>query len=514
VVQELCGLCSVVPMIRSYGRLGHAVVIGAGPIGAATAVVLRKHGHDVDIYERYGDLRENQLNARRSINLVCSRRGLRLAESLGMRESLLTQSVAVHGRMMHDLDGTDHYQPYGHGHECNYALGRGYLNSFWVDAAEKAGARLHFSKMLESFDIDQGTATFASTAGPAKGVDSRLDVIIDKDEAAQKEQVSGIDLLVACDGAGSKCREMLMAKTPLGYEANFIPWGYKEISFPTGTGLEPNSLHIWPRGNHFLMGLANPDGSFTGTIYVDSEAKFPDGTMPELSGGPTFQNTTDSPEASRKFWKEQYPDVHDLLGESVVTEYVQNTAGLLGTVRLDKYHVTGKRTTAVLAGDSCHAIVPFFGQGVQCGFEDAFVFGEILSGPDGVSFDRAAAEYSRQRVRSCHALREMALDNMVEMGDRVGQKDFRLLKQLETRIETELSSKYRSRYALVCFSYNDYADVYEMGKLQHSLLEELAEGIDTAEELDMKKAEALIDSKLTPEFARRGMTLDVGNPPA
>lgn len=504
-------------LVRSYGRLGRAVVVGGGPIGAAAAVVLRKHGHEVDIYERYGDLRVNQLNARRSINLVVARRGLRLAESLGLRDSLLQEAVPVHGRMMHDLDGTEHYQKYGDGQECNYAVGRGYLNSFWLNAAEKSGARLHFSKALETFDIDEGTATFATTGGKEVGVDRRNDVIVEKDDTAQKETVEGIDILVACDGAGSPCRQMLMNRkenkeTQMGYKANFIPWGYKEVSFPANTSLKNGALHIWPRGNHFLMALENPDGSFTGTIYVDHEQTFPDGTKPELSGGPTFQSSTSSTEANRKFWKENYPDVLDMLGEPVMKEYEENTAGMLGTVRLDQYHAVGNRTTALLAGDSCHAVVPFFGQGVQCGFEDVFVLGEILSGPNGASIEHVAAEYSRQRVRSCHALREMALDNMLEMGDRVGQKQFRLLKQLESKLEAELSSKYRSRYALVCYSYNDYADVNEMGVLQHRLLEELAEGIDSPEQLDMKKAEALIDQRITPEFARRGMTLDFGAP--
>lgn len=481
-------------------------------MGAASAVVLRKHGYEVDVYERFGDLRVEQLNARRSINLVVSRRGLRLAESLGLRESLLQQGVAVHGRSIHTLEGEEHYQPYGHGHECNYAVGRGYLNSFWINEAEKSGARLHFSKMLKNFDLNEGTATFASTAAPG-GVDRRLDVIVKEDDSEQLEKVEDIDLIVGCDGAGSASRGLMLAQKPLGLKTNFVNWGYKEVTFPlsASSGLSSQSLHIWPRGGHFLMALANPDGSFTGTIYVDSEADYPDGTKPELSGDSrTFENTTTSEAVSRQFWEEYYPDVIKRIGDPVVSEYRENTAGVLGTVRLDEYHLAGHRTTALLAGDSCHAVVPFFGQGVQCGFEDVFVLGQLLE--KGGSLEDAAKEYSRKRVRSCHALREMALDNMLEMGDRVGQQHFRLLKALESRIETELASKYRSRYALVQFSYNDYADVHEVGEIQHRLLEELAVGVSSPEELCMKKAEALIDERLTPEFARRGMTLDLGGP--
>jgi kynurenine 3-monooxygenase len=501
-------------MLRSWHRLGgRATIVGGGPVGAATAVVLRRHGFEVDIFERYPDLRQKQLNARRSINLVLARRGLRLAESLGVCKSLLEQSVPVYGRQIHSADGKKSYQPYGHDNECNYAVARGYLNSFWLNEAEKSGARLHFNRMLQNFDLNEGTATFTSTAGPEAGVDRRNDVIIKEDESGLTERMEGIDLFIGCDGAGSKCRQLMLKEKPLNMQSNFVNWGYKEVTFPVAgsTGLSVDDLHIWPRGDHFLMALANPDGSFTGTIYVDGELPFPDGTKPTVSGdGPTFQNTTSSENAARDFWKNHYPDVYERLGEGLVKEYLENSAGILGSVRLDEYHLSGKRTTGLLAGDACHAIVPFFGQGVQCGFEDAFVLGEILS--EGRSMDDTAKEYSRQRVRSCHALRKLALDNMAEMGDRVGQEKFRFLKQLESKIERELASKYRSRYALVCYSYNDYADVLEVGDLQHSLLEELAEGVSSPEELSMAKAEALIDEKLTPEFARRGMTLDLGGP--
>lgn len=202
-------------------------------MGASAAVVLRRRGFEVDIYERFADLRQNALNARRSINLVVARRGLRLAESLGLREGLLEQAVAVHGRAIHTLDGEEHYQAYGHGHECNYAVGRGMLNSFWLDEAEKLGARLHFSKMLQGFDLDKGTATIQRTADATGAVDKRLDYIVEKDEAAQLEQVEGIDLLLACDGGGSKSRDLLLQGKPMGYQAKFCELGLQRSDVPT-----------------------------------------------------------------------------------------------------------------------------------------------------------------------------------------------------------------------------------------------------------------------------------------
>merc|ERR1712050_438959 len=214
---------------------------------------------------------------------------------------------------------------------------------------------------------------------------------------------------------------------------------------------------------------------------------------------------------ARKFFQESYPDILERLGDEGIKEYTQNPAGLLGCVRLDKYHRIGKQMPVVLAGDSCHAVVPFFGQGVQCGFEDVFVLGQQLGKykHEG-NLDNALKEYSRLRVRSCHALREMALDNMAEMGDRVGQERFRLLKQVESKIERAIPHKYRSRYALVSYSYNDYADVNEVGEVQRAFLEEIAKDITSPDEVDMRKAETLIAEMIAPEFQRRGMSLDLG----
>jgi len=488
-------------------------VVGGGPVGAAASVVLRRHGFDVHIFERFPDLRLQQLNARRSINLVLARRGLRLAESLGLRDSLLETAVPVYGRMVHTLDGNKSYQAYGREHECNYAIGRGTLNSFWLEEASKAGVKLHFERMLENFSLEDGVATFASSAVPAaSGVDKRNDVIVQQDKSGNLETIDGIDLLIGCDGAGSKMRTLLGPES-LGMEADFVNWGYKEINFPlsASSGLSTESLHIWPRAKHMLMALANPDGSFTGTIYVDSESVRPDGSLPVLSEGPTFENSTDESKA-RSFFAEHYPDVLDRLGEGGLKDYRENTAGLLGNVRLDHYHCLGKRTHAIMAGDACHAVVPFFGQGVQSGFEDVCVLDELLDkNGDGGSLAEVATEYSRLRVRSCHALREMALDNMHEMGDRVGQESFRLKKEVEARLEAQMPHKYRSRYAQVCYSYNDYADVLEVGAVQDTFLNKMIEGVSAADAVDMSKAESYIDEFITPELERRGMTLDFGS---
>mmetsp|Transcript_51090 Transcript_51090/g.121385 ORF Transcript_51090/g.121385 Transcript_51090/m.121385 type:complete len:523 (+) Transcript_51090:99-1667(+) len=511
---------------QSAAAAAKAVVVGGGPVGAAMAVVCRNAGMEVDVFEKYSDLRLRPLNARRSINLTLGRRGVRLADSLGRRDQLLGNTVPVRGRMIHDLDGSQHFQPYGVKEECNFSIDRGELNAFWLSLAAEAGARLHFDHMLEDFDLEQGHATFIQTQSPeGMSVDRNLNLDVSVLQDGRSTQVTGIDLFLACDGAGSFVRRALVDRyADISQTSDFIGWGYKEVTFPALPGGKPvfdndEALHIWPRGDHFLMALPNPGGSFTGTIYMDDTAPRPDGVTPKLSGGASFQSTS-TVEGARALWEECYPDALACVGEAGLRQHRENPVGLLGTVRTSKYFVTGARTNALLAGDSAHAIVPFFGQGVQAGLEDAFELRELLGGLSGLGsgssrhavFSRLAEEFSRLRVRNNEALREMALENAVEMGDKVGQERFRLRKALEKRLEEEIPHKYRSRYALVSYSHNPYADVFELGKVQSIFLEELVdhmlqEKTSDVAQLDRNFLEAEVDRVITPTAQSLGVRM-------
>jgi len=496
-----------------------AVVVGGGPVGAAMAAVCRQFDIEVDLFEKYSDLRLRPLNARRSINLTLGLRGVRLADALGRKDKLLANTVPVRGRMIHDLDGSQHFQPYGVHEECNFSVDRGELNAFWLNMAAEAGARIHFDHMLQDFDLDKGTASFCQTDSPeGMSVDRNLNLTVSVREGSRGVDVDNIDFFIACDGAGSMVRQTLVKRYADLTETNdFIGWGYKEVTIPALPDGQPalsnpEALHIWPRGEHFLMALPNPGGSFTGTIYMDDEAVRPNGAAPATTGNDSFQSTS-TRESARALWESAYPDALAIVGEEGLRQHVENPVGLLGTVRTSRYFVSGQRTHAMLAGDAAHAIVPFFGQGVQAGLEDAYEFREILASERG-SYDPAKVveAFSRKRVRNNEALREMALENAVEMGDKVGQERFRLRKAIESRLEEEMPHKYRSRYALVSYSHNPYADVYDFGKVQGHWLDQLVDqmmgkGVTDATKIERKFLEAEVDRVISPAADSLGIRM-------
>lgn len=486
-----------------------AVVVGGGPVGAAFGLVLRRRGafERVVLVERFSDLRLQPLNARRSINLVLGTRGLRLADELGLKDQLLQNTVPVTGRMIHHADGGRHYQPYGLEHECNYAINRGELNAFWLTAASEAGVELRFNRQVTDFDLDTGKVLTVPVSDEGT-LDAQLNWTVRscQNEAAAEEVFDRCGLVLGCDGAGSRVRQQLHDAGVVAEAPDFITWGYKEVMMAKelSLGLDQHALHIWPRHDHFLMALPNPDGSFTGTMYMEHDATRPDGSSPDLTGAPTFQSVCASEGVALQFLRQHYATALPHLGDAGIDEFQRHPVGLLGNVRAEPYHAEGASALALLAGDAAHAVVPFFGQGVQCGLEDAAVLNDILIKRD-TNLSHAVEEYSFKRVRSCHALRELALENMVEMGDKVGQPRFQLRKALEAELERAFPHKYRSRYALVSYTHNDYADVLALGKVQDRVLDELLEGVSDVTQVDMAQAEALVESVVVSEAVRRGM---------
>lgn len=461
------------------------VVIGGGLVGPLMSLILRRKGYQVTLYERYGDMRKIP-SAGRSINLVLTSRGLQALKGLGdsLMNDMVRMSVPVTGRIIHHEDGSKTFSRYGKDDsEYNLSISRYELNIYLINKAEQAGVSVNFGHHLIGGD-------FFIRDAPN---DTML-VFQKPDGTSKRVHVRGT--IIGADGGGSAVRNILGKNGCLHFTEDICPQGYKEIFFPktTAGSMEKNGLHIWPRRTHFLMGLANLDGSFTGTIYIDKEAGHSDASFAELS----------TPENIMSFFRKHYATAIPLLGgeAAIVDQMLNNSVGLLGTVNTSTYNLGSK---CVLLGDSAHAITPFFGQGTNASFEDCLTLSKMLDlhapNKSEMGLARAFAEYSNERKPNSDAIATMALENFVEMRDLVADKRFLLMKAVENLLENTFESSFRSRYAMVCYggSGNITYDVaLKLGEVQWSIIEEISRGITDPAQVDLDKALELINTRLLP----------------
>jgi len=452
-------------------------VVGGGLVGSLVAVVLSRRGLEVEVFERLPDLRSGRNAGGRSINLVVAARGTWPLERVGLKQGALELTVPVTGRMLHALDGTRTFQPYGRDDSgCNYSIPRGALNRFLVDEAERRGVRFHFEHRLESADLDAGRLRFETGPGnPPRTVEA--------------------DRILGADGAASAVRRELLKLAGFEETVELLDYGYKELTIPAsadgGYRLEARALHIWPRGRIMLMALPNKDGSFTVTLYLP------------YRGEQGFERLDDAARV-RALFEAEFPDAVPLIPD-LVEAFRANPTGELGTVRCRPWH-HGERV--LLIGDAAHAIVPFFGQGMNAGFEDCRVLDELLDAHGG-DWGRVLPAYTEARKPNGDAIAAMALDNFVEMRDRVADAGFLLRKQVEHRLEEEIPSEYRSRYSMVMYGNRiPYEVAREAGAIQQRILDELCSGLDDVGSLDLGRARALVREHLAPYLESRGASLD------
>ncbi|MCY4524155.1 MAG: NAD(P)/FAD-dependent oxidoreductase [Halobacteriovoraceae bacterium] len=431
-----------------------AMVVGAGLVGPLLAIMLKKKGYRVAIFERRADMRKQKLSEGRSINLVVTSRGLAALSRIGLEKKVLEITIPVKGRMMHSSKKELTYTPYGKNNECNYSISRGGLNRFLLDKMEEIGIPIYFSHKL--IEVNNNRLIF--DAGEKKSFEA--------------ERIFG------ADGAGSQVRKVLAVETkeePLGVD-------YKELLMPAlpsgGYPMEKNALHIWPRRTHMLMGLANLDGSFTMTLYLPQE------------GALSFSKIKTKNEI-KDFFQNDFPDVVPLIPD-FVDEFLNHPASSLGTIR--SYPWASSNTC--LVGDAAHAIVPFFGQGMNAGFEDCSCLFDLLNESD--DWNDIFKRYDSIRRPNGNAIADMAVENYLEMRDRVGDKRFLFKKKLEQKLEESFPAYYKSRYRIVAYTLIPYLHAQNIGEIQKDILNELAEGIDSVEDLDLDKSETLITKKLAP----------------
>ncbi|MDH6115108.1 kynurenine 3-monooxygenase [Kitasatospora sp. MAP12-15] len=411
-------------------------VVGAGLVGCLLACYLARRGYRVDVYERRPDPRTSTAERGRSINLALSERGLDALRRIDLEKRVMADALPMRGRMIHPVSGPLDYQQYSHdGERAINSISRGALNNALLDAAEAApGVRVLFRHQLTGLDPRTGTMTYAAPEGEVR--------------------VSAA-IVLGADGAGSVVREHLVARRDTTERVDFLDYGYKELTVPAVDGefaLDPGALHIWPRGSSMMIALPNPDRSFTCTMFWPN------------NGSSSFAALT-TPAAVEDHFRAQYPDVL-ALAPDLLDDYRHNPVGRLGTVRCAPWQAHGR---VALVGDAAHAIVPFYGQGANCGFEDVVELDRCLTDTGG-DWPSALALFEQRRKANADAIAEMALANFVEMRDKVGSRTFRYVKSVEHALERALPGRYVSRYELVSFSTVPYAQVRRRVRRQQRLL--------------------------------------------
>jgi kynurenine 3-monooxygenase len=447
---------------------GNTITIaGAGLAGALLATLLARAGWPVEVFEKRADPREVGYEGGRSINLALAERGLHALRQAGLHQAVLEQAVMMRGRMVHFLDGRTDLQRYGKDDsEVIWSVHRGRLNLLLLDAAEAAGARLHFGTRLDSVDFD------------AKS----MRMIDDRTGASDKH---AFEVLIGADGAGSALRGAINATAPLGERFEPLGHGYKELEIPPssdgGFRIEPNALHIWPRGRYMCIALPNTEHTFTVTLFLPLLAE---------GGAPGFDALPDIA-AARALYARDFSDALPLI-PAFEADWSHNPIGMLSTLHIDRWTLDGR---AVLIGDAAHAMVPFHGQGMNCAFEDCVALANHIESAD--DFASAFAAFEAERLPNARAIQQMALENYLEMRDRVDDADYLLQRQLELLLAARHPGVFVPRYAMVTFHRVPYATAFERGRIQRELLVEATRGIARVEDVDMTALDAAVVAHLS-----------------
>jgi kynurenine 3-monooxygenase len=441
-------------------------LIGAGLNGPLLAILFRQRGFAVEVYERRSDMRRVRSSAGRSINLALSTRGIYALQQAGLWEDMRNIIIPMKGRMMHSVAGELTFQPYGKNEtEVINSISRAELNIALMNAAEKQGATIHFNQRCTGYDLKAGAIRV-------------------RNEVSGGETTHAASVVIGCDGSASAIRAEMLKAARFNFSQQYLDYGYKELTIPAGAEgkhlLETHALHIWPRGNLMLIALPNIDGTFACILFLPFE------------GAEGFDSLATKAQVVQ-FFESHFPDVISLMPR-LAENYFENPTGAMVTVKCSPWHEEGR---AMLLGDAAHAIVPFFGQGLNCGFEDCTCLMELLDrhGPD---WAHVFSEFESARKLNTDAIADMAIENFTEMRDRVADSRFLFRKKVELALEAKYPQLFVPKYAMVTFHRIPYSVAQTRGAIQDRMLSELCENIDRLEDLDWDKASRLIGRDLTP----------------
>lgn len=415
-------------------------IIGAGLVGSLLSIYLSRKGHKVQVFERRTDMRKERINAGRSINLALSDRGIKSLEEVGVMDEIRKICIPMHGRHIHNADGSTAFQAYGKEGQFINSVSREELNKKLLDHAEDQGVEIYFNHKCELIDWQTNAITFEIQDAETRVLNS--------------------ELIFGADGAYSAARlQHQLQHDRFQYSQYYIDFGYKELNIPANKDgsfqMQKNALHIWPRGNYMLIALPNIDGSFTCTLF------FP------FDGEPSFASLN-TKEKVKAFFEKTFTDAVPIL-PTLEDDFFTNPTSPLVTVKCYPWIRDDK---FALIGDAAHAIVPFFGQGMNCGFEDCSVLNSLMEKHE--DWSTILSEYQRLRKPDGDAIAELALNNFIEMRDKVADPKFLLQKKIESKLHEKFPDKWIPAYSQVTFSPQiRYIVALERGQKQETIMKEV-----------------------------------------
>ncbi|MCX2681174.1 NAD(P)/FAD-dependent oxidoreductase [Galbibacter sp. EGI 63066] len=433
-------------------------ITGSGLVGTLLAIYLQKKGHQVDVYDRRPDIRTMQFSGR-SINLAMSTRGWKALEGVGIDKSIREIAIPMDKRAIHVPNKPMYFQYYGKEGEAIYSISRGVLNKKMIDLAEDVGARFIFNSKV--WDVDLPEAVIY-TGESQKG-----------EWTAHK-----YDLVFGADGAFSRIRHKMQRSSMFNYSQYFLKTGYKELSIPAGEGgkhkLNKNSLHIWPRGAFMLIALPNLDGSFTCTLFMPMKG----------------ENSFDSLDTEAKvgcFFEEHFNGVKDDI-PNLIRDFFKNPTSALMTIKCEPWVYWDK---VALIGDAAHAVVPFYGQGMNAGFEDIMVLSQLME-KYGDDWEMIFSTYQKERKPNTDAVAELSYRNFIEMSSKTADERFLLRKKIEKWFSEKHPGKWLPLYSRVTFSDDSYAEALREGDLQNEIMDEVMEVDDIGKKWNSEEVENII----------------------
>jgi kynurenine 3-monooxygenase len=416
-------------------------ILGAGLIGSLLGIFLKQRGLDVSIFEKRFDLRQQVSEGfGRSINMALSDRGWKAIEKTGLQQQVKSLTIPMYGRRIHDEHGNTTILPYGKDHQAIYSISRSMFNELLMNEAEKAGVDFQFGHKCEDVDINSHVLRFSLSDG-------------------QMKMING-GVIIGADGAYSTLRNAMQKQMRFNSSQHYISHGYKELSIPPTASsefaMDPNALHIWPRGRFMLIALPNIDRSFTCTLFLPFEGN-----------KVCFDNINDERDVVTIF-KTYFDDAYQMM-PNLVEEYFKNPTSAL--INIKCYPWT--KNNNLLLGDAAHAMVPFFGQGMNCGFEDCYELNSLIEKYGTTSWDLIFGKFQKGRKPDTDAISQMAMNNFTEMRDSVSDPKFIIRKKIEAKLHELFPEEWIPLYTMVTFTDMRYSEAYLQGKLQESIMDKV-----------------------------------------